>query len=79
MEALREPIRDPETTRRFEETMELFETAAQIMRQNIRRRHPELREDEVDKSLQDWLLDRSDDHASPVFRRSHRWRHLMQR
>ncbi len=79
MEAPRVPIRDPETMRRFEETMELFETAVQIMRQNLRRRNPELREDEVDKRLQDWLLDRSDDHASPVFRRSRRWRHLVQR
>ncbi len=78
MEALREPIRDPETTRRFEETMELFETAVQIMRQNIRRRNPELTEDEVDERLQEWLLDRTGDHESPTFRRSHRWRHLMQ-
>jgi len=78
MEALREPIRDPETRQRFEETMELFGVAVQIMRQNIRRRNPELTEDEVDERLQDWLLDRTGDHDSPTFRRSRRWRHLMQ-
>ncbi len=73
----REPIRDPEITRRFLETMELFETALAIQRQNIRRRHPNLSEAEVDERVQEWLLDRPETFtSSPGFRRSDRWRHL---
>ncbi len=77
MESYREPIRDPEITRRFLETMELFETALAIQRQNIRRRHPGLSEAEVDERVQEWLLDRPETFtSSPGFRRSDRWRHL---
>lgn len=77
METFYETTRDPELVRRFEETMELFDTALAIQRQNIHRRHPELSEDDVDRRLQEWLLERPGDHTSPTFRRSTRWRHLM--
>lgn len=77
MKFVREPIRESNVTRRFLETMELFETAMALQRQNIRRRHPGLSEDEVDDRIQAWLLDRPETFSSsPGFRRSDRWRHL---
>lgn len=79
METFYETVRDPEIMRRFAETMELFEAAVAIQRQNIRRRHPELSEDEVDERLQAWLLDRPGDHTSSEFRPSTRFRHLLQK
>ena len=77
MKLYREPIRDPDIKRRFLETMELFETAVALQRQNLRRRYPGLSEAEVDDRLQEWLLDRPETFtSSPGFRRSDRWRHL---
>ena len=78
MKTFHETVHRPEIVQRFQETMELFETALGIQRQNIRRRHPELPEEEVDERLQEWLLDRPGDHTSPTFRRSTRWRRLLQ-
>ncbi len=58
METLGQPIRDPDVLARAQTTFDLCEAAAQIMRQNIRRRHPELREPEVEERLAEWFLSR---------------------
>ena len=39
-------------------TLDLFETGVDLMRQNLRRRHPEASDDDIDRLLQQWLLDR---------------------
>ena len=70
-------LQRPDLMRRFQETMELFETAVAIQRQNLRRRHPDLSEEEIEGRVQEWLLDRRGDHSSPDFRRSTRWSHLV--
>ena len=61
MEPFDQPIRDPEVLARAQITFDLCETAEQIMRQNIRRRHPELSEDEVEKRFVEWLRRRTSD------------------
>ncbi len=61
MELFDRPIRDPEILARAEMTFELSETAEQIMRENIRRRHPELSRVEVEKRFVDWLRRRTRD------------------
>ena len=55
-----QPIRDPEVLARGQILFDLCETAEQIMRQNIRRRHPELSEAEVEERLVDWRAKRTD-------------------
>lgn len=77
MSSFFEVTRSEVYTRRFKETVELFEAALALQRQNLRRRHPDLAEEEIDALLQEWLLDRRGDHDSPEFRRSTRWNHLM--
>lgn len=49
---------DPEssTIRKFRTTMDLFDTAVDIMRENLRRRNPEATPEEIQSMLQDWLL-----------------------
>jgi Rv0078B-related antitoxin len=39
----------------FRTTLDLFETGLELMRQNLRREHPDASEDEIDGRLQDWL------------------------
>ena len=57
----RVPIRDPKIMARTELTFELYELAEQMMRQNIRRRNPELDAEEVEKRLVEWLMSRPAD------------------
>lgn len=42
----------------FRATLDLFQTGVDVMRQNLRRRHPQAAEAEVDRLLYAWLLDR---------------------
>jgi hypothetical protein len=42
----------------FRTTLDLFETGLELMRQNLRREHPDASEDEIDGRLQDWLQHR---------------------
>jgi hypothetical protein len=42
----------------FKATLDLFETGVDLMRQNLRRRHPEADDREIDRLLQEWLVDR---------------------
>ncbi len=60
MDPYDKPIRDPEILARAQATFDLCETAEQIMRQNIRRRHPELSEEEVEERLIEWRRQRPD-------------------
>ena len=71
MDLYDKPIRDPEVLARAEMTFDLCESAEQIMRQNIRRRHPELGEDEVEERLVEWLQHRPEGHG--YGRRSEKW------
>ncbi len=61
MEPFDKPIRDPQVLARSEITFDLCETAEQIMRQNIRRRHPELNEEEVEDRIVEWYQHRPED------------------
>ncbi len=61
MELFDQPIRDPEILARAEMTFDLSETAEQIMRENIRRRHPELSRAEVENRFVEWLRRRTRD------------------
>ncbi len=44
----------------MDSAFELYELAEQIMLQNIRRRHPELNEEEVEERLVAWLQHRDE-------------------
>ena len=39
----------------FRTTLDLFETGLRLMRQNLRRDHPEATEQEIDRQLREWL------------------------
>jgi hypothetical protein len=38
--------------------LDLFETGLQLMRQNLRRRHPDADDDVIDRLVDEWLLER---------------------
>jgi hypothetical protein len=42
----------------FRATLDLFQTGVDLMRQNLRRRHPEAAEEDIDRLLRDWLIER---------------------
>jgi hypothetical protein len=42
----------------FRATLDLFQTGIDLMRQNLRRRHPEAAEQELDRLLGEWLRER---------------------
>jgi hypothetical protein len=42
----------------FRATLDLFQTGVDLMRQSLRRRHPEAAEQELDRLLREWLLER---------------------
>jgi len=50
-----EPIRDPEFLARALAAFDLCETAERIMRQNLRRWHPEASEEEIRQRFKAWL------------------------
>jgi hypothetical protein len=50
---------EPSVADAFRATLDLFETGVDLMRQNLRRRHPDASEAGIDRRLRDWLLDRS--------------------
>lgn len=61
MDPLDKPIRDPEILARAQLTFDLCEAAEQIMRQNIRRRSPELSDEEVEERIVEWYRRRPED------------------
>jgi len=42
----------------FRTTLDLFETGVDLMRQNLRRSHPGATEEELERLLGEWLLER---------------------
>lgn len=40
----------------FKTTLDLFETGLDLMRQNLRRSHPDAGDEEIERLLHDWLL-----------------------
>ena len=54
-----EPIRDPEILARAEDMFDLCETTENMMRQNLRRRHPEASEEEIQERFSAWAEKRS--------------------
>jgi hypothetical protein len=42
----------------FRATLDLFQTGVDLMRQNLRRRHPYADEREIERRLQEWLRER---------------------
>ncbi|OFW21034.1 MAG: hypothetical protein A3H97_04695 [Acidobacteria bacterium RIFCSPLOWO2_02_FULL_65_29] len=48
----------PSITDAFRTTLDLFDTGLDLMRQNLRRSHPEAGDDEIERLLREWLLDR---------------------
>ncbi len=42
----------------FRTTLDLFQTGLDLMRQNLRRRHPEVDEQEIDRLLDEWVRHR---------------------
>lgn len=48
----------PSVDNGFRTTLDLFETGVDLMRQNLRRSHPEAGEEEIERLLQEWLRDR---------------------
>ena len=63
MELLEKPIRDSDVLARAQTTFDLCDAADEIMRQNIRRRHPELTEEQVEERLAAWYLSRPKGHS----------------
>jgi len=51
----REPIRDPVLAEHLQITFDLYQTAENIMRLNLRRNHPQADEAEIDRRLLTWL------------------------
>ena len=56
-----EPIRDPEVLARMRVTFDLYQTAVDMMRQNLRRRHPDASEAEIARRMQEWMLEQPED------------------
>jgi hypothetical protein len=48
----------PSTRDAFRTTLDLFNTGLDLMRQNLRRTHPQANEEEIDRRLQQWLRER---------------------
>jgi hypothetical protein len=45
----------------FRATLDLFDTGVDLMRQNLRRSHPEAGVEEIERRLRDWLRERPAD------------------
>lgn len=71
-----EPIRDPKVLARFQMAFDLYQTAEDIMRQNLRRRFPEATEEQIERRLLSWLRKEPDPYrdinldASPLLGRT---------
>lgn len=55
---MKKVIRDPEVIERMQMAFELYEVAETMKRQNVRRRHPELDDAEVEEQVLEWLYRR---------------------
>jgi hypothetical protein len=54
----------------FRATLDLFQTCVDLIRQNLRRRHPDAGDEEIERRLREWLRDRPCVHNVPYRRRS---------
>ncbi len=66
------PIRDQALLDRMERMFDLCDAAEDLMRQNIRRRHPEFSDAEVEQRIAAWYLDRPielDEHVAGPYQR----------
>jgi len=52
------PSGTPSIVDAFRTTLDLFGTGLDMMRQNLRRSHPEAGAEEIERLLRDWLRDR---------------------
>ena len=52
---MKEPIRDPDVLNRMSLAMDLYAAAEEMMRQNLRRRHPRASSAEIETRLLSWL------------------------
>ena len=52
------PIRDPAVIARVQMMFDLYEAAEAMMRQNLRRLHPEASEKEIERLVGAWLQER---------------------
>jgi hypothetical protein len=50
---------------RFRALLELHDLSVALMRQNLRRSHPEAADEEIERLLQRWLAKRDEGEASP--------------
>jgi hypothetical protein len=50
--------RDQSVADAFRATLDLFDTGIDLMRQNLRRRHPHASDEEIWRRLREWLRDR---------------------
>ncbi|MBI4886098.1 MAG: hypothetical protein HY824_03305 [Acidobacteria bacterium] len=48
----------PSTSDAFRTTLDLFETGLDLVRQNLRRDHPQASEEDIDRRLREWLRQR---------------------
>ena len=48
----------PSMSDAFQTTLDLFSAGLELMRQNLRRQHPDASEDAIDLRLRRWLLER---------------------
>lgn len=53
-----QPICDPEILQRMRQAFDLYEFSDQLMRQNLRRRHPDADEEEIERRFVEWLQTR---------------------
>jgi hypothetical protein len=60
----------PEARGALSATFDLFDTGVKLMRQNLRRQHPELAEAEIDRLLGEWLRHRPGAEAGDAVGRS---------
>jgi ribose 1,5-bisphosphokinase PhnN len=62
----------PTVTARFRALLDLYDLSATLMRQNLRRRHPDASEEEIEARLRRWLAKADEREPSPwtVRRRS---------
>jgi hypothetical protein len=55
---MKQPIRDPAVLARMRTAFDLYELAEAMMRQNLRRRHPDASEAEIERLFFEWLQHR---------------------
>ena len=64
-----EYVPDPVVSERARVTAELIELAEQMMRQNLKRRHPDASHEEIERRLDDWYSKKDQpipDYCRPV-------------